>query len=57
MGEWADSILDGDQCEICGEVFDDGESAGYPRKCDSCLAEEENKNATKSKIPNARKAK
>lgn len=40
MGEMADAILDGDFCQVCGEVFDDiidGEdSPGYARTCAAC---------------------
>ncbi len=34
MGEIADSIINGDVCEECGEWI--GEGDGYPRKCSSC---------------------
>lgn len=38
MGDAADAILDGTLCEACG-VMVDGESPGYPRKCDGCQAD------------------
>lgn len=34
MGEVADSILDGDFCQECGEYM--GEGDGYPRSCPAC---------------------
>ena len=36
MAEIADAILSGLFCEGCGEVFDDMEEPGYPRKCEAC---------------------
>lgn len=32
MGEIADSMINGETCEMCG-VFLDGERPGYPRYC------------------------
>lgn len=34
MGEIADSIIDGEMCQSCGEWL--GEATGYPRYCSSC---------------------
>lgn len=34
MGDVADAILNGDDCELCGEYI--GEGDGYPRKCSGC---------------------
>lgn len=34
MGEIADSILDGDFCQVCGEYIGDGD--GFPQSCPSC---------------------
>jgi hypothetical protein len=36
MGDAADMLLDGTCCEGCGEMFDDGESPGYPRRHEGC---------------------
>ena len=36
MGEIADYMLDGDDCQVCGMHFMDDESPGYPRTCDDC---------------------
>lgn len=41
MGEYADDILEGDCCEICGEYFEDDESPGHPRTCAACVDEVE----------------
>jgi len=40
MGEWADAILDGDMCQICGmymDSMDNGE--GFPQICPDCIGE------------------
>jgi hypothetical protein len=37
MGDITDAILNGEQCDTCGEVFD--EPAGYPRTCEGCKRE------------------
>lgn len=34
MGEIADSIIEGDFCQECGEFMGDGD--GYPRTCGGC---------------------
>lgn len=39
MGEMADYILNGDDCQYCGEYL--GEGDGYPRACKSCEPHEE----------------
>ena len=45
MGEIADSMLDGEMCEGCGEWMEDflegKEAPGHPRRCPSCEEEEE----------------
>jgi predicted amidophosphoribosyltransferase len=41
MGDIADMMLDGAMCEQCGE--DMGLSEGYPRLCEACQAEEDQK--------------
>lgn len=38
MGEYADLLLNGDCCQICGQPFK--ESYGYPVTCPSCKREE-----------------
>jgi len=38
MGEIADSLINGDACEGCGEEFEDSGS-GYPRRCSACGGE------------------
>lgn len=37
MGEITDAIVNGEQCESCGEVFD--EAYGYPTQCEACKRE------------------
>ena len=37
MGEYADYILNGDDCQYCGEYL--GEGDGIPRTCKSCRDE------------------
>jgi len=39
MGEMADYMLNGDDCEWCGVYL--GEGPGYPRKCSDCAQEED----------------
>lgn len=39
MGEIAEMIVDGEICQICGEVFDD-EPPGHPRSCEECAEDE-----------------
>lgn len=34
MGDFADAVLDGDICQICGEFMDDGN--GFPQTCAGC---------------------
>lgn len=34
MGEIADSMIDGEMCQSCGEWL--GDATGYPRYCSSC---------------------
>lgn len=38
MGEYAEMILDGECCQICGEYL--GESMGHPMTCASCHSED-----------------
>lgn len=38
MGEYAEYILNGDDCQYCGEHLGNGD--GYPRSCRSCRDEE-----------------
>lgn len=35
MGEMADYLINGDDCEVCGMPFVD-EGGGYPRTCNAC---------------------
>lgn len=39
MGEMAEYMLNGDDCQCCGEYL--GEGDGYPRSCDGCAEEDE----------------
>jgi hypothetical protein len=39
MGEMADYILNGDDCEACGLPFDDA-GEGFPRSCATCRADD-----------------
>jgi len=39
MGEYADYMLNGDDCQYCGEHIGDGD--GFPRSCYSCRRDEE----------------
>ena len=36
MGEYADYMINGDDCEKCGMHFMDDESPGHPRTCNDC---------------------
>lgn len=54
MGEYADYILNGDDCQYCGEYL--GEGDGYPRSCEACAADEE-KTAPKPKKKKCNKRK
>jgi len=38
MGEYADMILEGVLCEVCGDCFDD-EPPGHTRLCEDCSEE------------------
>jgi hypothetical protein len=38
VGEMADYMLNGDDCEECGEYL--GEGDGFPRTCSSCRDED-----------------
>lgn len=37
MGEYADYMLNGDDCQSCGEYLGDGD--GFPRNCAGCEGE------------------
>ncbi len=37
MGEMADAIIEGDMCQLCGELM---EGNGFPQTCETCLAED-----------------
>ena len=39
MGEMADYMINGDDCQSCGEYI--GEGYGCPRFCDACEEEED----------------
>jgi hypothetical protein len=39
MGEIADAMINGEDCEMCG-VFLDGQSPGYPRYCSLSCAQD-----------------
>lgn len=39
MGEMVDYVLNGDDCESCGEYL--GEGDGFPRQCAGCSNEHE----------------
>lgn len=34
MGEYAEMIIEGSACEICGEYM--GEATGYTQRCNGC---------------------
>lgn len=38
MGEYADYMLNGDDCQFCGEYL--GEGDGFPRSCAACADDE-----------------
>lgn len=35
MGEHADAILNGDDCQVCGVPFEEA-GDGFPRTCEGC---------------------
>jgi Fe-S oxidoreductase len=39
MGEMADYLLNGDDCESCGLPFDEA-GEGFPRQCAACQADD-----------------
>jgi hypothetical protein len=50
MGEMAEYLINGDDCQSCGEYI--GKGDGYPRNCKGCEMEEKrerNKNKKKEK--------
>lgn len=38
MGEYADMMIDGDVCQVCGGFMEGG--GGFPRTCRACLRDE-----------------
>jgi hypothetical protein len=40
MGEYADMVLNGDACEICGVPILDAGGNGTPRSCRKCVADD-----------------
>jgi len=46
MGEMADLLINGDDCEVCGMPFETP-GDGFPRKCDSCRDDERKERRTK----------
>ena len=52
MGEMAEYMLNGDDCQYCGEYI--GQGDGYPRSCASC-AENEKPKAEKMKCTQCNK--
>lgn len=38
MGEMAEYIINGDDCEMCQMPFED-DGQGFPRRCDYCIDE------------------
>lgn len=53
MGEWADSILDGVFCQVCGEYL--GEGDGFPTECESCKEDESRHDEVKAVLLSMRK--
>lgn len=49
MGEYADYILNGDDCQYCGEYLGDGD--GFARACAACAGEERSRAPRKSRKP------
>lgn len=45
MGEIADALINGADCEGCGMPFIDGEYPGYPRYCSKECAEDRGSDA------------
>jgi hypothetical protein len=39
MGDYAEMILNGDACEVCGVPFLDSGGGGFPRSCTRCRAD------------------
>lgn len=48
MGEIADSIIEGDFCQVCGEFLGDGD--GYPRTCGGCAEDDDTAEQVQPKI-------
>ena len=40
MSDLTGDIINGDFCEVCGEVLE-SEGMGFPRKCEDCEADDE----------------
>lgn len=58
MGEYADYMLNGDDCQVCGQYM--GEGDGFPRTCSGCSGDDEpfissEKGASLRRERNARK--
>lgn len=47
MGEYADYMLNGDDCEGCGQYLGDGD--GFPRLCGSCQRRNDERPTKKKK--------
>lgn len=39
MGDIADMMIDGELCQLCGQLIE-GEPPGYPRTCEDCHEED-----------------
>ncbi len=53
MGEYADYILNGDDCQECGQHI--GEGNGYPRSCAGCGGKQAQSSGGGKRARNARK--
>lgn len=51
MGEIADSIIEGECCQLCGVYFED-EAPGYPRTCAGCGGGDEREERRQKKASN-----
>lgn len=49
MGEWAEMMLDGTMCQVCGE-FMGGAGGGIPRTCAGCRGRPELFSQSKPKV-------
>jgi hypothetical protein len=55
MGEYADYILNGDDCQVCGMHIGDGD--GYPRTCAGCCGSDNDSEREKKRKRNRAKRK